>query len=90
MNIETAEKVSGLLLIKKDLENTVRLLSDDKSCFGFITNTSKIKGIGVEDLPNFTIRAFPFNNKQAIKERMLKFYILELQEIDNQIKQIQC
>lgn len=90
MNIEEAKQISNLIEQREDLEKVIKLLSVKSRKFGFIINSQKIKGIGVECMDNHFISAFPFKNQNNIGDRMLKFYILELQEIDNKIKQIQC
>lgn len=95
MNIETAKKVKSLLEQKEDLE-IIRdnLFLRQKSILGFYKQQDyKFDGIVQNYTENrhFLVASYiNFKNNDYIREKLLKFVNIEIQEIDNQIKQIEC
>jgi len=96
MNIETAEKVRQLL---EDKDNLVILRNNlyfkEKSIFGFCRELKGFDGIaqlGINtEHKHLEVASYiRFKNNNLIREKFLKFIISEINEIDKQIKEIQC
>ena len=93
MNIETAEKISNLVKLKERLLNIAKHYNTDSSCspkwFSYLSNYLdlhvKTWNYGGKEYKRI---AKDINSKTY--EFLKKEISIKIEEIDNQIKQIQC